>query len=96
MRRIDKKPETATTGFFYLDHAPTGKCYTGVSKDMQNTIMDIREELQSGVCNDKRLTRLYVSEPDFKAYTEATRGLREAKALEKEFRRKLPPFLLIN
>jgi len=96
MKRIHLKPEFATKGFYYLDHQPTGKVYTGVSDNMQQEILDIQYQLQQGTCKCKRLVRLHIAESSFVAKCFPVKGVREAKKLEKEFRQDKPTFLLIN
>lgn len=96
MKRIHLKAEAASTGFYYLDHEPTGKVYTGTSTNMQADILAIKAELEGHTSKHKRLTRLFDQEPHFIAKCFPTKGIRAAKKMEKEFREERPSFLLIN
>jgi predicted GIY-YIG superfamily endonuclease len=96
MNRIHLKPEFATTGFFYLDHVPTGKLYTGVSKNMQQSIQEMAKLLEVNKSPNKKLNRLYQTEPVIKAYCAAFKTLKAAQIAEKEFRQNTPAYLLLN
>jgi hypothetical protein len=94
MNRIHLKKETATTGFYYLDHEPTGKVFTGTAKNMQAGILGILGELKAGTLDYPVMLRLWKAEPLFTAKCFPTKTIREARALEKEFRKDKQHLLL--
>lgn len=96
MKRIHLKAEACGKGFFYLDHVPTGKVFTGTSKNVQQDVLLIKASLEDGVCKFKRLVKLYNAEPDFQVRFVMVDKLPDAKFLEKEFRSARPKHLLIN
>lgn len=96
MKTYPAKIDAAVKGFFYLDHSPTGKVYTGTADNMQQVITEIESSLVTKTCRNKRLKNLYDREPDFVARIFPTRTIKEARKLESSFRSERPEFLLLN
>lgn len=83
-------------GFYYIEHQATGQVYTGSSSDAQKEADDLVASLTTASCPVKRLTKLCKLDSKVKAKVVETNTLAEARALEKEFRAKREPYVLIN
>lgn len=93
---IKLRPEAVAKGFFYLDHTPTGKVFTGTSANMSDAIKEITSQLNGKRCACKALQHLSDKEPEFKAVCQPFTSIGDARKAEKEFRAKKASFLLIN
>lgn len=96
MNRYHKLDNIDSKGFFYLEHHPTGKVYTGTSVNMKKSLDEIISQLKANVCPNKRLQRLYLIDPDFRVRIHPTQDLQEARSLEKDFRMDKYSYLLLN
>jgi len=90
------KAEWVGKGFFYLDHTPTGKVYTGTASNMFEAISELKGQLDFGTCKNKALVKLCEKEPTFTAHVLACSSIGDARKAEKEFRSKKPAHLLLN
>ena len=95
MNRIDKRKETATVGFFILEHEATGKVYTSISTNMQRDILSIKASLEASDKQYVALQSLYKSDPVFIARCSVTDNIKQAKTLERVYRQDKPDHLLI-
>lgn len=83
-------------GFYYIEHQATGQVYTGSSSDAQKEADDLVASLTTASCPIKRLTKLCKLDSKVKAKVVECGSIGEARALEKEFRSKRQPYVLIN
>lgn len=93
---IKLRPEAVAKGFFYLDHTPTGKVFTGTSANMSDSVKELTDQLNGKRCKCKALQYLADKEPEFKAVCQPFTSIVDARKAEKEFRATKPSFLLIN
>jgi len=90
------KAEWASKGFYYLDHTPTGKVYTGTAANMFEAIKDLKGQIDLNVCKDKGLTKLCEKESEFTVCVQPCNSIGDARKAEKQFRASKPSYLLIN
>lgn len=95
MKRIHLKPDAKAKGFYVLEHVATGKVCTGTCSNLQDTILAGKQQLMVGTFPNKPFQKLYNSDCDVKAHYTATANLKEAKALEREYRQSKCDYLLL-
>lgn len=96
MNRYHKLDQIESKGFYYLEHHPTGKVYTGTSTNMKKSLDEIITHLKQNTSTNKRLQRLYLIDPDFRVRIHPTQDIKEARSLEKDFRMERLSYLLLN
>lgn len=90
------KAEWAGKGFYYLDHVPTGKVYTGTATNMLEAIKDLKVQIDLDMCKDKALSKLVDWDVEFTVHVQSCNSIGDARKAEKEFRATKASFLLIN
>lgn len=94
--KLRLKPEDEAKGFYFLDHTPTGKVFTGTSTNMKKTLLFLQAELDTGISEHGKLAELNKKESDFTVKCFPQSSMADAKKAEKNFRKLKPEHLLLN